>query len=106
MSTTRRDLLVIVLATATLFGVALGARDLWNPNEPVYGQAVAEMAARGDWLLPTVNGNEFGEKPILYFWLARISSRALGGVSELALRVPRHQGVTQRLLKARDKHLP
>jgi 4-amino-4-deoxy-L-arabinose transferase-like glycosyltransferase len=84
----RRDLLVIVLATATLFGIALGARDLWNPNEPVYGQAVAEMAARGDWLLPTVNGNDFGEKPILYFWLARLSSRALGGVSELALRAP------------------
>ena len=61
MPSIRRDLLLILLATATLFGVALGARDLWNPNEPVYGQAVAEMAARGDWLLPTVNGHDFGE---------------------------------------------
>jgi len=88
VSPVRRDLLLIALATATLFGLALGARDLWNPNEPVYGQAVAEMAARGDWLLPTVNGIEFAEKPILYYWFARVSSVALGGVSELALRVP------------------
>jgi 4-amino-4-deoxy-L-arabinose transferase len=84
----RRDLLLIALATASLFGVALGARDLWNPNEPVYGQAVAEMAARGDALLPTVNGLVFAEKPILYYWLALASSRVLGGVNELALRVP------------------
>ena len=84
----RRDLVVIALATATLFGIALGARDLWNPNEPVYGQAVAEMAARGDWLLPTVNDTVFAEKPILYFWLALGASRVLGGVSELALRLP------------------
>jgi 4-amino-4-deoxy-L-arabinose transferase-like glycosyltransferase len=84
----RRDLLVIALATVSLFGVALGARDLWNPNEPVYGQAVAEMAARGDWGVPTVNGVVFAEKPILYYWLALGFSRVLGGVSELALRLP------------------
>jgi 4-amino-4-deoxy-L-arabinose transferase-like glycosyltransferase len=79
---------VVVLGTAMLFFLALGARDLWNPNEPVYGQAVAEMAARGDWLVPTVNGQVFAEKPILYYWLALTASRVLGGVSELSLRVP------------------
>jgi 4-amino-4-deoxy-L-arabinose transferase-like glycosyltransferase len=79
---------VVALATATLFGVGLGARDLWNPNEPVYGQAVVEMATRGDWALPTVNGLVFAEKPILYYWLALVASSALGGVSELALRIP------------------
>jgi 4-amino-4-deoxy-L-arabinose transferase-like glycosyltransferase len=84
----RRDLAAIVAGTGLLFFLALGAKDLWNPNEPVYGQAVAEMAARGDWLLPTVNGRVFAEKPILYYWMALAASRVLGSVSELALRVP------------------
>ena len=84
----RRDLAVIVAGTALLFCVALGAKDLWNPNEPVYGQAVAEMAARGDWLVPTVNGRVFAEKPILYYWLALAASGAVGRVSELGLRAP------------------
>jgi len=84
----RRDLTAIVAGTALLFFVALGAKDLWNPNEPVYGQAVAEMAARGDWLVPTVNGRVFAEKPILYYWMALAASQAVGRVSELALRAP------------------
>lgn len=71
-----------------LFLVALGARDLWNPNEPIYGRAVAEMWERGDWLIPTVNNGVFAEKPILYYWLALAISRFLGGVSELSLRLP------------------
>ncbi|MDX1385014.1 MAG: glycosyltransferase family 39 protein [Thermoanaerobaculia bacterium] len=71
-----------------VYGVALGARDLWNPNEPLYGQVVREMAARSDWVVPTANGEVFAEKPVLYYWLALASSRALGGIDELSLRLP------------------
>ena len=46
------------------------------------------MAERGDWLRPTVNGEVFDEKPILYFWLALGAASVLGGVDELALRLP------------------
>ena len=88
MKSVPRDLLWLGVGAAILFSVALGARDLWNPNEPTYGQAVVEMAERGDWLVPTVNGRVFAEKPILYYWLALAASRALGGVSELSLRIP------------------
>lgn len=83
-----RDLLAIGLGAGLLFFIALGARDLWNPNEPIYGQAVAEMTARGDWLVPTVNGKVFAEKPILYYWMALLSARVFGGVNELTLRIP------------------
>jgi 4-amino-4-deoxy-L-arabinose transferase-like glycosyltransferase len=79
---------VVLAASALLFFPWLGARDLWNPNEPIYGQAVREMAARGDWLLPTVRGQVFAEKPVLYYWLALSASRAAGGVSEATLRLP------------------
>ncbi|MCZ6508755.1 MAG: glycosyltransferase family 39 protein [Acidobacteria bacterium] len=84
----KRDLLGLVLAAGFLFFFGLGERDLWRPNEPIYGRAVAEMAASGDWMKPTVNGEVFSEKPILYFWAALTTSKLLGGVSELSLRVP------------------
>ena len=80
--------LILVVAAGILFFVGLGARDLWNPNEPLYGRAVAEMAQSGDWLVSTVNGRDFAEKPALYYWLALGSAKALGGVNELTLRLP------------------
>ena len=66
MSGSRRDLVLLAIGSALLFGVRLGARDLWNPNEPIYGEAVREMAQRGEWLVPYVNGIAFAEKPILF----------------------------------------
>jgi 4-amino-4-deoxy-L-arabinose transferase-like glycosyltransferase len=85
---TARDLVWLPLAGGFLFFIALGARDLWNPNEPIYGRAVVEMAERDEWTTPTVNGQVFAEKPILYFWLARASSIMMGEISELSLRIP------------------
>jgi len=83
----RRDLILLSLTALLLFLPGLGARDLWNPNEPTYGLAVAEMAQHGEWLIPTVNGERFVEKPILYFWLGRIATIA-AGLNEFALRLP------------------
>jgi 4-amino-4-deoxy-L-arabinose transferase-like glycosyltransferase len=78
----------LLAGSLVVFGAGLGARDLWNPNEPLYGQAVVEMAASGDRLLPTVNGERFAEKPPLYFWLALGVARVTGGVDERSLRLP------------------
>jgi len=88
VSASRRDLVVLTLGCAVLFGLRLGARDLWNPNEPIYGEAVREMAQRGDWLLPHVNGLIFAEKPILFYWMALVASKLMGGVSAWSLRLP------------------
>ena len=85
--TVRRDVFVLCLLALVLFLPGLGSRDLWNPNEPTYALAVAEMTDSGEWLIPTVNGERFLEKPILYFWLARVATLA-GGVNEFALRLP------------------
>jgi 4-amino-4-deoxy-L-arabinose transferase-like glycosyltransferase len=86
-STVRRDIFVLCLLALVLFLPGLGSRDLWNPNEPTYGLAVAEMTDAGEWWIPTVNGVRFLEKPILYFWLARVAT-LVGGVNEFALRLP------------------
>ena len=84
----RRDLVLLALGAGLLFVSFLGAHDLWDPNEPLYGQAVVEMDGRQDWLIPTVNGEAFPEKPILYFWLALAAAKLFGGVSEFTLRLP------------------
>jgi len=83
----RRAAAMLALVACVLFLPALGARDLWNPNEPIYGLAVREMAESGSWLAPTVNGREFAEKPILYFWMARIAALCVG-LDEGSLRLP------------------
>ena len=88
MSSSRRELCLLAIGSAVVFGLRLGARDLWNPNEPIYGEAVREMVERGTWLVPYVNGVAFAEKPILFYWLALLASKLLGGVSELSLRLP------------------
>lgn len=88
VNTARRDLLLLAVGAGLLFTLFLGARDLWNPNEPLYGRAVAEMSERGDWLIPTVNGEVFNEKPILYYWMALTSTILFGGVDEFSLRIP------------------
>ncbi len=87
MTRAGKDAIRIGAFAAVLFLVALGARDLWNPNEPIYGQAVVEMERRGDWLVPWVNEMPFAEKPILYYWLALAASRPTG-IDEFTLRLP------------------
>ena len=73
---------------ALLFLPLLGARDLWAPVEPRYAEIVRVMFARGEWVIPTLNGDLYTDKPILYFWLALIASKIAGGVNEWTVRLP------------------
>ena len=52
----RRDLLLLTLLSALLFLPALGARDLWNPDEARYAEVAREMRDSGSWLLPRLIG--------------------------------------------------
>ncbi len=79
----------LLVAGALMFlGFRLGARDLWNPNEAIYGRAVVEMAENGEWLVPSLNGESFSEKPILYYWLSGLAHRLTGSINEVTLRLP------------------
>ena len=42
----RAAFLVLILAVTLLFTLAPGSRDLWRPNEPVYGLTVKDMFER------------------------------------------------------------
>lgn len=46
------------------------------------------MFATGNWTIPTVNGDLYTDKPILYFWLVLLFSHAAGSVNEWTVRLP------------------
>lgn len=70
---------VIAAVSAVLYLPSVWNRDLWNPDEPRYAEAAREMTARGDFILPHLNGEVYSEKPPLLFWLS-IAAEALPGV--------------------------
>jgi len=71
-----------------LFFPGLGARDLWAPVEPRYGEIARVMFAKGEWIVPIVNGDLYTDKPILYFWLVLLASKFAGAVNEWTVRLP------------------
>ncbi len=58
---------------------------LFDTDEPRYAQAAREMMERGDWILPTFNGQPRYAKPVLFYWLI-IGSYKVFGVNEFAAR--------------------
>lgn len=52
-----------------------------------YARVAAEMAASGDWIVPTWRGEPFLEKPPLVFWLSAALFRLLGVSEPAALAV-------------------
>lgn len=88
----RRSLVVLVAACAVLFGIGLGGRDLWAPDEPRYAAIAEELRSfrhgpRGLVLLH-LNDAPYDQKPPLYFWLAALAGLPSGRVDELAARLP------------------
>lgn len=66
----------------------LGSRDLWAPVEPRYGEIARVMFARDEWIVPTVNGRVYTDKPILFFWFVLLAARVQSAVTEWAVRFP------------------
>lgn len=58
---------------------------LFDTDEPRYAQAAREMMERGDWVVPTFNGQPRYAKPVLFYWLL-IGSYKVFGVNEFAAR--------------------
>jgi len=56
-------------------------------DEPRYAQVAREMLARHDWITPTLGGQPWLEKPILYYWQAMVTYKIFG-VSDWAARLP------------------
>jgi 4-amino-4-deoxy-L-arabinose transferase-like glycosyltransferase len=88
----RKKLLLMQLALVLaicyfFFFFGLGAFGLVGADEPRYAQIAREMLARHDWIVPTLNGKVWLEKPVLLYW-KMMNSYALLGVYDWAARVP------------------
>jgi 4-amino-4-deoxy-L-arabinose transferase-like glycosyltransferase len=84
----KSHLFCLLALTLLLFLIGLGDRDLWAPVEPRYAEIARMMFEKDEWIVPTVNGNLYTDKPILYFWLVLIASKLAGGVNEWTVRLP------------------
>lgn len=80
-----RDLLLLALLFAVLFGFRLGSYPLANPDEGRYAEIPREMVASGDWVTPRLNGVNYFEKPPLVYWCIA-SAQTLCGDSEWVQR--------------------
>src|SRR5215475_13259922 len=81
------QLAVIVGVCAFFFFFGLGAFGLVGADEPRYSQIAREMFNRHDWIVPTLNGQPWLEKPVLLYWKI-MNSYAIFGVHDWAARVP------------------
>lgn len=71
-------LAVLLPGTATL--------PLVDRDEPRFATATREMMERHDWVVPTFNGRERFDKPVLTYWLMRVGY-GIFGVGEFGARV-------------------
>lgn len=79
--------IIVAAIAATVFLTALGSTRLFDEDEPKNAVCGHEMLDRGDWIVPTFNGDLRTDKPILLYWCMLISYHVFG-VSEFAARLP------------------
>ncbi len=66
----------------------LGKRDFWPPDGARYGGVAREMYRTGDFAVPHLNDEIYGEKPPGYFWAVQVAAWFTGGVDERTSRLP------------------
>jgi len=76
--------LIVTVAVLVMF-TNLGGAQLWDRDEPRNAGCAEEMLARGDWVVPTFNGQLRDAKPVMLYWLI-MSAYGMFGVGEFAAR--------------------
>ncbi|MBM3980534.1 MAG: glycosyltransferase family 39 protein [Planctomycetes bacterium] len=61
---------------------------LLEPDEGRYAQIPKEMARGGSWVVPTLQGEPYLDKPPLMYWLVALSYKMFGVTPEAARLVP------------------
>jgi 4-amino-4-deoxy-L-arabinose transferase-like glycosyltransferase len=87
MAPARSAGLLVVLALAPLWLVAILARGLWTPDEPREADIAWRMSVQNDRTLPQLAGVPFLEKPPLSYWMSA-AALTMFGDSAPAARAP------------------
>src|SRR5204862_7065639 len=83
----RVSLLVLLLLPAAILYPSRGFH-LLEPDEGRYAQIPREMLARGEWVVPTLQGEPYLDKPPLMYWLVALSYGVFGAHDWSARLVP------------------
>jgi 4-amino-4-deoxy-L-arabinose transferase-like glycosyltransferase len=81
------DLLWLVGLALVMIGAGLGLRDPWPADEPRFALVAQDMLRSGDWMIPRVGGDLYGDKPPVFFWLMAVSM-AITGSTRLGFLLP------------------
>jgi len=79
--------LVAFFVAGTVLLSGLGSIPLMQPDEGRNAEVAREMAADGSWLVPTLEGHPYLDKPAAYFAMVAVSLRAFGN-NAWAARLP------------------
>ena len=82
-----RSLFLVLLLPAVLLYPTRGFH-LLEPDEGRYAQIPKEMLQSGSWVVPTLQGEAYLDKPPLMYWLVALSYSAFGVTPEVARLVP------------------
>ena len=80
-------LAILIVIASVFYLINLGERPLEDYDEATYASVLKSSFERGDFLSFEYFGNNWFEKPPLYFWLAAASAKVFG-FNEFALRFP------------------
>ncbi len=81
------DLTILLVLCLVLFFSLLGDRPLWDADEATHAHTSKEMVLTGDWVTPTMNGENFYDKTPLFNWLVAAAFLVFG-FTEFAARLP------------------
>src|SRR3569832_1486807 len=77
----------VAVAVALVIAPLLANAPLFDPDEGLHAAIAQEMVLRGDYVTPAFLGEQFLDKPILFF-RAEAAALRLFGDRESAVRVP------------------
>jgi 4-amino-4-deoxy-L-arabinose transferase-like glycosyltransferase len=76
------------LAAAVLYLMGLRDHTLWDYHEPYVAGIIREMAASGNWVVPTLNSQPYLEKPPLFYAMGALGCRLFRTFEPWAMRLP------------------
>ena len=82
-----RQILSVVSLFLGVYILPLGLRPMVTPDEFRYAEIPREMLVHQRWVVPTLNGLPYFEKPVLGYWLNAVSIGAFGP-SPFSVRLP------------------
>ena len=74
----KTSVFALVATFILVYLLPLGVRPLKRPDEVRYAAVPQEMLARGDMVVPYLNGVRYFEKPVFSYWMTAASLRVFG----------------------------